>query len=166
VSFPDANLDDWLKKQREGRTLDGFSITAYANSAPEARENHVVSIVGGSCARAWSELDEQDYPRVKQEVAQDVLAKVGRLFPGLSEHVQTTDVATPRSLQRRTGNPSGAIMGFDSACGMLRRIMSVSRLPVAGLYLAGAWTDRLGGFMQSMEAGVRASRKLLRDLKG
>jgi len=166
VSFPDANIDGWLRSQRESRLLHGFSITAYANADPNSGRSQVVSIVGGSCAQAWFELDQADYPRVKKQVAQDLLAEVERLYPGISEHVETTDVATPRSLHRLTGNPSGAILGFDSACGMHRRIMSVSRLPIAGLYSAGAWTDRLGGFMQSMEAGARASKKLLKDLKG
>ena len=56
----------------------------------------------------------------------------------------------------------GAISGFTCTSGLHRHISRVKRLPFRNAALAGAWTDRLGGFMQSIRAGVDAADRLAR----
>ena len=164
VVFPDANIDDWIRKQRCGRLLHGFSVTARGNAEPDAPPSvsATLSIVGGVSADAWSDLPDEAYAEAKKEATADILKKLEKAFPQLAGHVIFSDLSTPRTLRRYTGNPAGAIMGFDASCGMHRKIMTVSRLPIGRLYPAGAWTDRYGGFMQSIKAGMAAAEKAAR----
>ncbi|MEJ2545735.1 MAG: hypothetical protein P8Y99_16855 [Calditrichaceae bacterium] len=35
----------------------------------------------------------------------------------------------------------------------------MSRFPIKNIFLAGAWTHRLGGFMQTVKSGIVAAQK-------
>jgi prolycopene isomerase len=78
--------------------------------------------------------------------------------------VRVTDLATPRTLRRYTGNPGGAILGFACRMGVHRPLLAASRIPVGRLAVASAWTDKLGGFLQVVKAGVAAAEKTAREI--
>jgi len=42
-----------------------------------------------------------------------------------------------------------------------RPLLTVSRVPIRGLHLAGAWTLRFGGMMQAIASGRAAGRRAL-----
>jgi phytoene dehydrogenase-like protein len=163
IAFPDPDIDSWIKKQRASRFVDGFSVTAHGHTEPAlvSPERATLSIVGGTDSSQWLALEGDAYRQAKAETAEDMLRKVERVFPGLREHVMFSELATPRTMRRYTGNPSGAIMGFECAAGGHRKILAAGRIPVRRLALASAWTDRLGGFMQCVKAGLFAAEKVL-----
>lgn len=147
--------------------LPGFAVTARGVTEPDADPafGHTLSIVGLANLAPWQALSPADYRRHKEELIADVVQRLGRQFPELPAHVRVSNAATPVTMARYTGNPEGAIAGFDCSCGMHRNILRVRKLPFSNVQLAGAWTDRLGGFMQSIRAGVEAAAGLARTLR-
>lgn len=165
VAFPDADLDGCLRRQRAATDPEGFSLTAHANVDPGPEPGSwVVSAVAGTRAGPWLAHDEPGYRAAKERATAALLARIDGLYPGFSAHVRVADLATPRTFERYTGNPAGAILGFAPACGGHRALVAASRPPVRGLYLAGAWTQRLGGFMQCLRSGVAAADKILTEV--
>lgn len=164
--FPDADVDACMRRQRGGRAIEGFSVTAHAATEPQIAPpgRSTVVVAAGTDPQAWTGLDEPAYRRAKEETTAALLARLEALYPGLGAHVRVTDLATPRTLRRYTGNPAGAILGFACTMGVHRPLLAASRVPVGRLALASAWTDRLGGFLQVVKAGVAAADGIARQL--
>ncbi len=160
--FPHKNVVDCLRTQQHSLIPEGFSVTAPGITDPESYRNNtrIISVAGAASGELWMALDETSYRVKKEECTRKMLAQIYEIFPALQRHVMVTDCATPRTFSRYTGNPLGALMGFDCTCGTHRRLMSVSKFPVKNIVPAGAWTDKLGGYMQSIRSGVDAAEKI------
>lgn len=161
--FPDADLDQCLGTRDADLVPAGFSIIAPtvtdAASAPPGTS--VISVLGGVSSEKWQALPESNYRDEKKRCTEDLLDRIDKLYPAVRPHCAVTDCATPRTFERYTGNPGGAILGFDCTLGCHRKIMRISRVPVRNLYCASAWTDRLGGYMQVVKAGIAAAKKCI-----
>jgi len=74
-----------------------------------------------------------------------------------------SEVSTPLTNRRFTGNPSGAIYGYDQTTdnSFLTRLQN--RTPVPGLYLSSAWGDPGGGFGGALAAAKGAFKNLMED---
>lgn len=157
--FPDPDIDRCFMRQSCQLDMSAFSITAPCNADPDlfANGRYTISLVGGTDPGRWLAMDEDAYRAEKKKVVRAAIDRADALFPGLKQHVRVADLATPKTMQRYTGNPGGAIMGFNCTCGMHRQIMKAARIPVSNLVMAGAWTNRLGGYMQSMKSGILAA---------
>jgi prolycopene isomerase len=164
--IPEADIDGSQCPPPGSLRLPGFGVTARGVTEPDAPPSwaHTLSIVGLAELAPWQALSPADYRRHKDELIDDVVQRLGRQFPELPAHIRVRNAATPVTMARYTANPQGAIAGFDCSCGMHRHILRVRSLPLRNVHLAGAWTDRLGGFMQSMRAGVEAAAGLARVL--
>jgi len=166
--FPDADLDTCLRSRDTDVAPKGFSIiapTATDESAAPVGKT-VLSVLGGVSSEKWTSLSDNDYRNEKKKCTDAVLETLFAQYPSVKSHCAVVDCATPRTFQRYTNNPGGAILGFDCSLGMHRTIMKVSCLPIRNLYLASAWTDRLGGFMQVVKAGITAARKCIKEIDG
>jgi phytoene dehydrogenase-like protein len=165
--FPDADLDRCLSARDSDLVPRGLSVIAPTatddTAAPPGKT--VLSVLGGVSSEKWTGMSDDDYRNEKKKCTEAVLETLFAQYPGIKRHCAVVDCATPRTFQRYTQNPGGAILGFDCLLGMHRTIMKVSRVPVHNLYLASAWTSRLGGFLQVVKAGVVAGRKCVRDLE-
>jgi len=165
--FPDADIDACMRRQRSSRTIEGFSVTAHAVTEPGIAppERSTVVVAAGTDPDAWIGLGDEDYRRAKQQTAAGLMARLEALYPGLGARVRVTDLATPRTMRRYTGNPAGAILGFACRMGVHRPLLAASSLPVGRLALASAWTDKLGGFLQVVKAGVAAAEKTAKEIR-
>jgi phytoene dehydrogenase-like protein len=163
--FPDADLDKCLGCRDADLVPRGFSIIAptVTDAAAARPGTSVISILGGVSSGKWKALPENLYGDEKRRCTEELLKRIKKLYPAVRSHVEVTDCATPRTFERYTGNPDGAILGFDCSLGCHRKIMRISRVPVRNLYCASAWTDRLGGYMQVVKAGTVAARKCIRE---
>ena len=108
----------------------------------------------------WIELRERDrelYKAEKARVAGAVVRALDRRFPGLAEQVEMTDVATPATTVRYTGNWRGSFEGFMPTPGYLMKGLP-RRLPgLDDFYMAGQWTQPGGG----LPTGVMTAREVL-----
>ncbi|MCJ7604115.1 MAG: NAD(P)/FAD-dependent oxidoreductase [Desulfobulbaceae bacterium] len=160
--FPDADIDGCFDKQTGRIEPLGFSITAHGNSDPEFIEQggNTLSLIGGTAPEMWLAMDDVQYRRQRKKVSLELLAMADKRYPGLKDHIMISDLATPRTMARYTGNPLGAIMGLNCTVGKHRNILKAAKMPVANVIMGSAWTNRLGGFMQSVKSGILAAERI------
>ena len=165
--FPDADIDACMRRQRGGRAVEGFSVTAHGVTEPGIAppERSTVVVAAGTNPGAWIDLGEDEYRSAKRETAAALMARLEPLYPGIGARVRVSDLATPRTMRRYTGNPSGAILGFACRMGVHRPLLAASDIPIRRLALASAWTDKMGGFLQVVKAGVAAAEKTAKELR-
>ena len=167
VFFPDDNIDSAIHKQNNSTMIEGFSIIAPGINYDDKKSNNrsILSIVGGVSGQEWVGLNAKNYKSLKSKVTDQILDKLEQQFPDLKRHIKTIDLATPHTFQRYTQNPNGAILGFKAERGRHRMLLKLNRFPIKNIFLANAWTNRLGGFMQTIKSGIIAGQKSIDYLK-
>ena len=106
------------------------------------------------------------YRAYKQEYADALIDRVERsLSPGLRDHIESYEVATPVTHHRYTGNRGGSIMAAKATGKNIRRRVAHYKTPVKNLYLGGHWAEYGGGVPLAVRAGVNSALLILRDEK-
>ena len=85
------------------------------------------------------------------------------LAPGLRNHIELCDVATPVTHERYTGNRGGSIMAAKATGRNIRHRVAGYRTPVKNLYLGGHWAEYGGGVPVAVRAGANSALLVLRD---
>jgi prolycopene isomerase len=160
--FPGTDIDGCFTKQCRQIEPAGFSITAHGNSDPKfiKTNGHALSLIGATAPEMWRAMNEKQYRQEKERVRRELITLAEKHYPGLRDHIVTTDLATPRTMARYTGNPLGAIMGLNCTVGTHRHILKAVKMPISNVIIGSAWTNRLGGFMQSVKSGILAAERI------
>jgi len=109
----------------------------------------------------WVNLKETDPPKYRAEkkrLIQEVTTVLDRRFPGLAEHVEHSDMATPATFVRYTGNWQGSYEGWLPTPGILRRPISYTLPRLKNFYMAGHWVVAGGGLPSAALAGRYAAQ--------
>ena len=97
----------------------------------------------------WEALagDQTAYEREKEAIAQACLEQIEKHRPGFSADVEMTDVATPLTMVRYTGNWHGVFMTWRLTNEFRRRHAYVTKtVPgLSGFYISSMWTSPPGG---------------------
>ncbi|MBW2262910.1 MAG: hypothetical protein JRG91_13115, partial [Deltaproteobacteria bacterium] len=104
------------------------------------------------------------YYAEKERIAEILVKRTEEsLVPGLSDMIEEYDVATPLTNIRYTGNPEGAIYGYEQSMqnSFLNRLDN--RTPVRNLYLASSWGAPGGGLAGTLRSGQQTFRCLIDD---
>lgn len=97
----------------------------------------------------------------KEAVAERVLKRLELLWPGITEHIEVMEAATPETLERYTGNREGACYGFDRTVAQTRLFYKNNAPPICGLYHAGHYSGGFySGLAGSMLSGYDAARRI------
>jgi phytoene dehydrogenase-like protein len=151
------NTGDWSKRS--------FVFCDYskidAKLAPPGKSVGVIC-----CAdylKDWDGLSKEDYKAKKEEVAQVLLDRLGKQFPGIRESIEYYEVATSKTIKRFTSNTAGSVYGFAQTKeqSATKRLRNNFLLP--NLYFASAWAFPGGGFEGSIMAGFLAALQMNRD---
>lgn len=108
------------------------------------------------------------YAALKERCAGQMLASLERQYPGLSDRIEFSFSATPRSIETRTSNAEGAIMGWSYrrgrglTRGSLLRMREIVLTPVPGLLTAGHWSFSPGGSPIAALTGKLAAEHILK----
>jgi len=86
----------------------------------------------------WDE-NYDDYVDIKTEAAWRLIERAEEYLPGLSDHIEVMEVATPRTVEGYTLNPLGTIFGWDHTIDQSLEKRLENQTPIDNLYLAGAW---------------------------
>ncbi len=127
--------------------------------APEGCSS--VSIVKILPSEAYDEFGErgtQSYREKKRVFAQELIKKADKILPGLKQHILVQDAATPKTFERYTLNPRGAIYGLDQSKDAPER--PYFKTPIKGLYLTGASTFPGGGIEAVTISGIIAANDI------
>ena len=150
-----------------------FSVCVYDNifdgySSPGTSTLQLLVLSGYEPWRKF-ETDYQngnktEYNREKQRWARILVERAEReVIPGLSAMIEVQEAATPLTNWRYTGNPAGAIYGFEQSLDNAFMNRLDNKTPVKGLYLASAWGNPGGGYAGVFRAGQSAFQAVMED---
>jgi phytoene dehydrogenase-like protein len=163
----------------------------FPGCAPEGKSVIYVSFL--SDFRYWEVLDQQagpeheraeknnssrytkrkrsvEYRQTKTRLAKEIVACLDARHPGLSEHIEYIDLATPLTCLRYTGNRHGSIFGWTPLTSNNDQIEAEiarfkGKLPgLQGFYMAGHWLGN-GGVTRAAHSGRHAIQYICSDLK-
>jgi len=168
ISIRQDNNKNALYNQTDLAKSD-IGITIYDNlfNGYSSPGKSTISIITLSDYKPWEKFekgyfnDNKDaYNKEKHRIAQSFIKKVEKtLIPGLGNMIGVMEIGTPLTNIYYTGNPKGAIYGFDRHMEHLN-----VTTPIKGLYLAGAWASG-GGYTPVMMSGRKAAKSFLKDFK-
>ena len=112
---------------------------------------------------SWHDLrriDRPAYEAKKAEVAVELLTHLDRRWPGFSSLVDMTDVATPYTTWRYTGNHRGSYEGWLPTSENIMTVMERTLPGLADFYMAGQWVIPGGGVPPSLYSGRHVAQIL------
>ncbi len=146
---------------------DGAGVTAYnvvdEGFSPPGTSVVVLTLI--AYADPWLKLPPSQYMETKNLLADKVIDLAERVAPGLRDHIEVLEVATPLTNIRYTGNLGGSIIGFDENYQGTGQTHLPNRGPLEGLYFANAWVNLGGGYETCMFSGHQASKEVLEDME-
>ncbi|MFC4633341.1 FAD-dependent oxidoreductase [Dokdonia ponticola] len=123
--------------------------------------------VGAICCvdylKDWDGLSKEAYKEKKEEVAQILLGRLEKQFPGIRESIEYYEVATPKTIKRFTSNTDGAVYGFAQSKEQSATKRFRNNFLIPNLYFASAWTFPGGGFEGAIMGGFLAALQMNRD---
>ncbi|PUA31322.1 MAG: all-trans-retinol 13,14-reductase [Candidatus Terraquivivens tikiterensis] len=138
---------------------EGYSIAINSNADPSLAPRGMasVTILTPANYHDFPERWTKEYSEKKKEFAETLIKKAERVIPNLSERIIVQDAATPKTFERYTSMPEGAIYAFDQSIGTKRPYF---KTPVKGLYLASASTFPGGGIEAVVISGIICSNDI------
>lgn len=110
----------------------------------------------------WLKVPPEKYVETKYKCADQMLKGAEKIYPGLKEHIEEIEIATPLTHLRYLAHPRGTIYGFDSLAKNSSMFIPAKSV-IKGLFLAGASVGS-GGFQPTIESGISAARIVLKKL--
>ncbi len=101
------------------------------------------------------------YRRRKAELTEQLLATAEEVIPGLREHADWREAATPVTQERFTHSTGGTAYGIEYATDQMGPMRIGPETDVPGLYLCGASTPSGHGIANVMMSGLRAAEAAL-----
>jgi phytoene dehydrogenase-like protein len=111
----------------------------------------------------WHDLRRADRPQYdskKVDVAAEILRHLERRWPGFSSQVDMTDVATPYTTWRYTGNHRGSYEGWLPTSENIMTVMERSLPGLDDFYMAGQWVIPGGGVPPALYSGRHVAQIL------
>jgi phytoene dehydrogenase-like protein len=116
----------------------------------------------------WKSIaeDRNEYLRKKDEIARTIIELLEQRFPGITPLVEVTDVATPLTFERYTGNWKGSFEGWlitpDNAS-VLMKPMSQILAGLNNFYMCGQWVEPGGGLPTAVMSAKRLIKKICKE---
>jgi all-trans-retinol 13,14-reductase len=128
-------------------------ITINSNADPNLAPKGKTSITITTFANYhdFPERGTKEYIEKKRKLAEELIKKAENTIPELSKHIIVQDAATPKTFERYTSMPEGAIYSFDQSINTKRPYF---KTPIKGLYLVGASTFPGGGVEAAVISGI------------
>jgi phytoene dehydrogenase-like protein len=111
----------------------------------------------------WTNLKKNDLNRYRAEkkaVTQKVIAILDKRFPGLAENVDRSDIATPATFVRYTGNWQGSYEGWLPTPQILGRRIPYMLPGLKDFFMAGHWVVAGGGLPSAALSGRYAAHMI------
>ncbi|MBI4664984.1 MAG: NAD(P)/FAD-dependent oxidoreductase [Nitrospinae bacterium] len=170
-TFVCGDTVDSIKQIKEDSRNADYKSKSYAfveygmidsGLAPEGKS--VGSIAIGDDISNWEGLSREEYKAKKDEVARIFIDRLDKLVPGAKELVIYSEVATPVTIKRYTGNPKGVFYGFAQTVGQDMMSRPISIPGVDNLLISSAWGLPGGGLSGVIIGGNFCADKARRIL--
>jgi phytoene dehydrogenase-like protein len=141
-----------------------FSCYNVSNPACSPPGTSVLSIVNFQTDRRWLAMPPDQYYEKKYAFAEKLLSQMEQVCPGIREHIEEIEVATPLTNIRFTSAPGGAIAGFFHYSKDFY-LFPMDRSLIRGLHFVGAWSNNPGGFHPTLINGRAVGLDVVDKLK-
>lgn len=158
----DANKDFMNSYQLDSRT-DPIVATCYTIDDPEGCPEGTSIITAGTLkyAEAWEKLSPEEYKRQKYGTAEDIVSRLEKRFPGLREHIEEMEIASPLTHMRYLKHPGGAIYGYEQDLKSSVFFYPQDRF-IKHLTFSSGWVNTCG-FGPNYQYGDKIARELLKE---
>jgi phytoene dehydrogenase-like protein len=159
-------LLNFTKGLKIGRTElpFGYSVMNYSydsTMAPEGKTTIVMRFE--SPWDLWKDLDGEEYKKEKKQIEEDAISCLEQVYPGITGHIEVTDVATPKTDVRYTGVKDGAYEGFMPSRENMMKGLKMQLPKLKNFYMAGQWLFPGGGLPPSAQSGKWAVQLILKN---
>jgi phytoene dehydrogenase-like protein len=113
----------------------------------------------------WQDLSDDEYAQEKEAVEKRCTELVEEHYPGIIEHIQVVDLATPRTTTKYTGVWKGSYEGFEPPLDMLGKNLPMELEGLEHFSMVGQWVMPGGGLPPSAQSGRWAIQKLAKKDK-
>lgn len=143
----------------------GFVLTNYSHADPSlnAPDKGVITLTILDDYAYWS-TNQETYKKQKEYLTQLLLERLEEKFPQIKEHIVLTELGTPRTMERYTNNPKGAVYGYAQTVKQAGRHRLSHQTPLPNLLLVGAWVNPGGGYEGSISSGMMVAQALAKSL--
>jgi len=121
------------------------------------------SLVTLKFGEAWLRVPPHEYFRTKWRCAEGLLRTAEKIHPGMREHLEEMEAATPLTFMRYLGHPHGSIYGYEQQTKDSLFFQPGRHSPIRGLVFASGWTGDCG-FQPTLEAGKAAAKSILKEM--
>ncbi|GAB6172199.1 FAD-dependent oxidoreductase [Paradesulfitobacterium aromaticivorans] len=103
----------------------------------------------------WKNLGAgtQAYQAEKENILAQVIKVLEQRFPGLKDQIEVTDVATPLTYERYTGNWQGSMEGWLITAKTMRKRIAKTLPGLKNFYMIGQWDHPGGGVPPAAKSG-------------
>lgn len=111
----------------------------------------------------WENLNEEDYKAKKEEIAQILLRRLEKQYPGIRNSIEYYEVSTSKTIERYTSNPTGSVYGYAQTKEQIASKRFRNNFLISNLYFASAWAFPGGGFEGSITGGFLTALQMNKD---
>ncbi len=131
--------------------------------APPGKSALVISFVSNYAY--WQKLGygSEAYRAEKEKILAQVIAALEQRFPGSKDQVEVSDVATPLTYERYTGNWQGSMEGWLITTATLRKKISDTLPGLKNFYMIGQWVHPGGGLPPAAKSGRDIVKKICQE---
>lgn len=143
---------------------DSLSVRIYNHDPTMAPEGKTaITIMFKTDYQWWKDLagNRKAYNIKKKDIAETVVKLLDQRFPGISSQTEITDVATPLTFERYTGNWQGSFEGWlltPENSNVVMKPMSQKLPNLRDFYMCGQWVEPGGG----LPTAVMSARRLVK----
>jgi phytoene dehydrogenase-like protein len=128
----------------------------------------VLNVMLKSDYNYWKSLAEnrKTYNQKKDEIANIIIQLLEQRFPGITPLVEVTDVATPLTFERYTGNWKGSFEGWlitPENANFLMKPMSQTIPGLDKFYMCGQWVEPGGGLPTALMSAKRLVKRICKE---
>jgi phytoene dehydrogenase-like protein len=127
------------------------------------REYSLWNAERGPAEAGYQYRRDPEYRRSKQELVERLITTAERMLPGISEHIDWKEAASPLTQERFTRSTGGTSYGIEFAVDQMGPMRIGPDTEIPGLYLAGASTPSGHGIGQVLRSGVMAASAVLKS---
>jgi len=144
----------------------GFSIMNYSFDSTMAPEGKTTLVLRYESPWAlWENMDEAEYKSEKSKILKDATDYLETIYPGISEHIEVIDVATPKTDVRYTGVKNGAYEGFSPSKDNIMKSLNMQLPGLKRFYMIGQWLYPGGGLPPSAQSGKQVVQLICKKEK-
>jgi prolycopene isomerase len=131
-----------------------ISIPSLTDATVAPKGKHSLSII--------SLIPYQNFDTAERKgFAVFLISKVNQIIPGLQDHLDFMETATPHTFERYTNNYMGSSLGWECSVDQVGSKRPSLKSPINGLWHTGHWTKPGGGIYGVIVSGRNTAQMVL-----